>query len=108
MITVSGSHITMHSGDYGIPLLFRIIGGEFLPADKFRFAIDKGGVEILHKEFLFSEIEGDALMMTFSAEESEQLPPGRYKWCMTLIREDGTQQNTFAGPCTMEVIDCGA
>jgi hypothetical protein len=109
MLQTNGSHITMHSRDYGIPLPFRVFGGEFLPTDILRFTVNLDGSEVFHKDFVYGEITNNAFILAFTKEESEKLLPGSYTWGMALVREDpaeDAQQNTFKGPCTLEVIGC--
>lgn len=104
MLQTNGSHITMHSGDYGIPLPFRVFGGEFLPTDKFRFAVNRDGNEVLHKDIPYTDVSGNAFMLMFTEEDAALLTAGSYTWCMALVRDN--EYNTFKGPCTMEVISC--
>lgn len=106
MLQTTGSHITMHEGDYGLPLPFRVIGGDFLPTDKLRFSIERGGTEVLSKQYAYGDVTDGAFILSFEREEATKLTPGHYLWYMVLVREDaaeGLQQNTFKGPCTMEV-----
>lgn len=105
MLQTNGSHITMHSGDYGIPLPFRVFGGEFLPTDILRFTVYLDGGEILHKDFSYSDIVDNAFILAFTKDESALLTPGSYLWYMALVRGDpDAQRNTFKGPCNLEVI----
>lgn len=110
MLQTRGTHITMHEGDYGLPLPFRVIGGDFLPTDKIRFSIKRNEGEILHKDYAQGDIADGVFILSFTQDEAAKLTPGHYLWYMTLLRDDvkeGPQENTIKGPCTMEVFDNG-
>lgn len=92
MLVNEGKKIIMDEGDYGLPLVMKIINasGQIENTDKIVFSIKKGDEVIVPKEYESLETdENDKLYFTFSLtkDESKKLAKGSYSYEVEVYRD---------------------
>lgn len=93
MLKNKGSNkLSMVEGDYGLDLPLIINGITIASADKLNFYIkqDRNSEKIIDQTY--ENIKDNTFNLTFTKEESEKLPVGRYKYAI-----DWYKENTFCG-----------
>ena len=93
MLVNEGKKIIMDVGDYGLPLIMKIVNasGQILNTDTIKFSIKKGNEVIVEKEYKDLQTdENDKLYFTFSLtkEESEKLPEDKYIYEVEAYRDE--------------------
>lgn len=86
MWKASNNNISVSYGDFGVGLLFSVAGVPIESGDTLRVVIKKctGGPVLLQKTF--SDINGGAFLLSFTAEEAQNLRPGSYVWRLDWLR----------------------
>lgn len=93
MVRSDGKKIIMDVGDYGLPLVMKIVNasGQVESTDKIIFSIKKGNENIVEKKYESLEIdENNKLYFTFSLtkENSEKLTKGSYVYELKVYRDE--------------------
>ena len=100
MIKIDNKAITMDKGDYGLPLIMRIVknNGLISKEDTVTIRIKHNDIVIIEKEYKgLSTDENDILYFTFSLtkEESAKLTEKNYKYEVEAYK-DGVYLNTLS------------
>lgn len=93
MLKIVGKQIIMDEGDYGLPLVMKIINtsGQIESTDKIIFSIKKGNENIVEEKYESLEVdENDKLYFTFSLtkEDSKKLTKGGYIYELKVYRDE--------------------
>ena len=89
--------ILMVEGDYGLHLPITINGVTMGSEDKLNFYIKKikDGEKVV--EQTYENIENNTFNLSFSKEQSDKLPVGRYKYAIDWYKEDDFYCNIIKG-----------
>lgn len=97
------NRLIMTEGDYGVELPVTITGVTLDANDSLRFSfVDSEGNLILEKDY--SEIVDNEVALSFTEEESAQLPAGAYAYSIDWYQDSNFLCNLVVG-CVLRVVD---
>lgn len=102
--SVHSENLQIVEGDYGLDLPIDIVGTTLTEHDSIRitFKREKNGDTILAKEF--SEISGNAIILSLSEAESALFPVGRYVYSLDWY-QDGAFMCNIITAASFRVVD---
>lgn len=85
MLNGEGTKIYMAEGDFGEEMPFVITGEDIEKDDLFVFKISDGEKDVVEKKYTLNE---GVFLLSFTKEETELLPKGKYSWGLKQYRKD--------------------